>query len=907
MHFGTISCRARSLSKIFVAPPMSEIRLNSSLFTERTKALSEKLSRPLLILLGKAADSQDFTMNSALFHYLLGYEFPETILVLQNPPLVITSPKKALILRQISPIQVVVRNKDDSNFKEILSKLTDEYFVVDPSNARGPFCETVLSTIKHTDASIEVRKLISLKDPSELSILRRSASAANYLLIKGINLIRDDEFSKEGLESFMNDHIQDVDNDYIEYSFNPEYSFDPTRESNHFRLGLRYRGYCSEIARPFLTDLASYYDIQAYALEIIQPGKDSSLVLKDIRQYIQKCGYPHYIKIYTIGLLSFEIDFEEGFELERSICFVINIDDKFANTFILESVPLQITRKDRNEDYSKRQMRFRNKTNDVNLQNEIKEHQRILLEELLEERISYHKRNMLDNPANAVEISKIAKYERDASVPRSDKITFDWDKMYVILPVLSYSVPFHISTIKNVSMSGSGPGTYLRINFKQSKDISDLGAINLAKNEYVYANKEFEEECEFDENEPCSPKTEFSESRIDLAGKYDFDTTLKSINIKTAVAEEMVMKINEMRKEYAKPTMNLKSQEELKELNKKVALIDLYSRMDSKSTNKKVLATLELHANGLKYNNVVILFSNIKNVFFVEGTSETRTLLHFNLKEFINVGGKPTLNIQFFRQYNIGFHDTNRREDDRLEMVRLQEEEAELCHINDEFSEFITHFERATSQSIQMAEYSPGLSVQIPEYAFLGVHSKEAVRVGVSRDCLVAIEEQPFFILNLDEVEVVNFERITFMTKTFDCVFVFRDKKRPVTALSSIEMTRLPFVKELLDSHNIIFMETKVNINWNNLMQTILKDPLSFYENGGWSELLRADDDDEESGTTEEDDESYETEDSTVSSTTIDEEEDESVDDSVSETDSDLTSDSDESSEEKTRRKRKKK
>jgi nucleosome binding factor SPN SPT16 subunit len=148
--------------------------------------------------------------------------------------------------------------------------------------------------------------------------------------------------------------------------------------------------------------------------------------------------------------------------------------------------------------------------------------------------------------------------------------------------------------------------------------------------------------------------------------------------------------------------------------------------------------------------------------------------------------------------------------------------------------------------------------------------------------------EQPYLVVNFDEVEVVNFERVTFMTKMFDCVFIFKNKAKPVTTISSIETAKLPFIKELLDSHNIVFLETKVSINWNNLMSTIMKDPLAFYESGGWCELLREDDVDE----------------SEEASSNISTETDDTVD---SETESDVEDESSEDEEESSEIKKKKK
>lgn len=825
---------------------MAEIQLNGKQFADRCRRIFEVLNRPLMAILGKTADVQEFNVNSALFHYLLSYEFPETILIIKEVPIAITSPKKALILQQIEGLEVLVKNKDDSNLDEILSTLRDTYGIVDHANMKGEFCETVLSKVAHEDVTSEVVGVLSVKESAELEHMSRCGTVANYLLQKGIDLIRDMNFSKEQLESYMNDPIRGVDPNYIEYSLDPEESL------NHLRLGIRYRGYCTEIARRFLTDLSEEYDIQRYALSVVRPGERAPSVLAQVRDYCATQGYGHAVRMYTLGLLAEERSFEEDFELRRNMCFCLNISGEFCNTFVLDSPPTFITRKDCKEDYSDTRMRFRNKSGDVALITKIKEHQKELLDALIEDQARHYKNQSVGAAEEQDEEDKVMRYARESDVPRSKDVFLDWENMYVLVPVLSYSVPFHISTIKNVSMVGANDWPRLRLNFKESKEL--LG------------------------------------SEEDADGQK-FDSTIRSISVKAGNCEELLAQINEMKKEFNKPKVCTKEQGVLREKFKKYALTDLYMRTDNKMNSKKVLGNLELHENGFRYNDVVVLFSNIKNIFYSAGDFENRALLHLNLKEPIMLS-KMTQNVQFFRKFAFVYHDTNKREDERIDFIQQQEEEAEISRINTEFAFFVEQIEHETK-----------LKVQTPDKGFLGVHSKEAVHVSVTNECLVSIAEHPFFVLNFDEVEIVNFERVTFVTKTFDCVFVFRDKKRPVVTISSIETTRLGFLKELLDSHNIVFMETKVNINWAHLIPTIMEDPLSFYESGGWTELLREEEEEESEATggTSTSETTATTVETTTTSDDISSSEDHSDDD---ESDSCMESDSESSSEDRRRTKK---
>ncbi|KAI5176142.1 hypothetical protein PAEPH01_2241 [Pancytospora epiphaga] len=782
---------------------MAELRLNSDQFNRRAKILCNKLEKPLLVILGKASDVQEFNLNSALFHFLLGYEFPETILVIQEEPIAIVSAKKALILQQIKDLNIVIKNKDDSNMNDILASLTAEYGLVDVKNIKGDFCSAVLGRISHVDVTQNVKNILAIKDSFELDYIRKSGIVANYLLQKGIELIRDMSFTKDRLEEYMNDTIRGIDNSVIEYSFDPEDS------SNHLRVGVRYRGYCSEIARSFLMDASDSYAVQDYFLSIARPGVGSKDIIDKVRTFCNDKNYNLKVDAYNIGLMEREENFETDFVLQRGMVFCLNVSGELCNTFVLEDTLVFITKKDSALDYSEARMRVRNKGNDTAVVAKIKEHQKELLEKLIEEQVEYYKSHADNSEAVENEVKVVSCYDKDSAVPRSNTLFLDWDNNYVLIPILSYSVPFHISSIKNVSAAADG--SRLRINFKESKEIQAISeAAPETRNNVEDAHEQHKD------------------------GGSNFNSLLKSITVRVSNCEEMMMRINEMKKDFNKPKLNLKEQGALKEKYKKYALTDLYMRTDNRTNVKKVMANLELHENGFKYSGISVLFSSIKNIFYELGDAESRAIIHFNLKQPISVQGKPTKNIQFFRKFGFTYYDTNKREDERLEYIQQEEDAKEINQINSEFSFFVERIEQETP-----------LRVQFPEKGFLGVHSKEAVHFSVTSECLVSVVEQPFFVLSFDEVEIVNFERVTVVTKTFDCVFVFKDKRVPTVAINAVEISRIGFLKELMDSHNIVFMETKVNINWQNLLGTIMQDPVGFYESGAWAELLRDDEDDE--------------------------------------------------------------
>lgn len=57
---------------------------------------------------------------------------------------------------------------------------------------------------------------------------------------------------------------------------------------------------------------------------------------------------------------------------------------------------------------------------------------------------------------------------------------------------------------------------------------------------------------------------------------------------------------------------------------------------------------------------------------------------------------------------------------------------------------------------------------------------------------------KPPFVVTLDEVELVHFERVTSATNTFDMVIVFKDYRRKVQQIGQIPAHSLDGIKDWL-------------------------------------------------------------------------------------------------------------
>jgi nucleosome binding factor SPN SPT16 subunit len=154
---------------------------------------------------------------------------------------------------------------------------------------------------------------------------------------------------------------------------------------------------------------------------------------------------------------------------------------------------------------------------------------------------------------------------------------------------------------------------------------------------------------------------------------------------------------------------------------------------------------------------------------------------------------------------------------------------------------------------------------------FTGNPHKEMVTIMPTLNCLVNLTETPFFVVDLDEVDHVHFERVTYMSKAFDMVLVNKDFNKMPWRIDMIPNEDKDAVQEWLTDMEITYTEGPMNLNWKQIMATI-KDDDRFYmdteedevteKEAGW-EFLRmyGKEDDEDDGIEEDDSEFSEAQD----------------------------------------------
>lgn len=120
---------------------------------------------------------------------------------------------------------------------------------------------------------------------------------------------------------------------------------------------------------------------------------------------------------------------------------------------------------------------------------------------------------------------------------------------------------------------------------------------------------------------------------------------------------------------------------------------------------------------------------------------------------------------------------------------------------------------------------------------FMGVPFRETVLLQPTTGSLVNLTSWPPFVISLEELELVHFERVQFQLKNFDMGFIFKNYTKKVILVGSIPMNMLDHVKDWLNSVDIKYTEGVQSLNWTKIMKTILDDPEAFFEDGGWNFL----------------------------------------------------------------------
>lgn len=379
-------------------------------------------------------------------------------------------------------------------------------------------------------------------------------------------------------------------------------------------------------------------------------------------------------------------------------------------------------------------------------------------------------------------------------------------------------VPFHISTIKNISQSIEGDYTYLRINFFHP------GA-TMGRNEggmYPQTDAIFVKEVTYRSINTHEPgQVSAPSSNLNTAFRLIKEVQKR---FKTREAEE-----REKEDLVKQDTLVLSTNKGNPKLK------DLYIRPNI--VTKRMTGALEAHINGFRYTSVRgdkvdILYNNIQSAFFQPCDGEMIILLHFHLKHAIMFGKKKHLDVQFYTEVGEITTDLGKHQHmhDRDDLAAEQAERELRQKLKTAFKSFCEKVESMTKQLVEF-------DTPFKELGFPGAPFRSTVLLQPTSGSLVNLTEWPPFVITLEDVELVHFERVQFHLRNFDMIFVFKSYNQKIAMVNAIPMNMCDHVKEWLNSCDIRYSEGIQSLNWTKIMKTITDDPEGFFESGGWTFL----------------------------------------------------------------------
>ncbi|MBA0859974.1 hypothetical protein Goshw_012680 [Gossypium schwendimanii] len=905
-----------------------------------------------------------YLKSSALNVWLLGYEFPETIIVFTKKQIhFLCSQKKVSLLEVVKKsakeavgadvvMHVKAKSDDgiasmDSIFRSIRVQYkgnendAPNFGYIAREAPEGKLLETWAEQLKSagfqlSDVTNGLSDLFAVKDKEEVMNVKKAAylsyNVMNNIVVPRLESVIDEEkkithatLMDETEKAIVNPQLAKVKlkPENVDICYPPifqsggEFDLRPSAASNEENLyydsasvilcavGARYNSYCSNIARTFLID-ATPLQSKAYevllkaheaAIGMLKPGRKCSAAYQAALSIVEKEA-PDWIPNLTksagtgIGLEFRESGLNLNGKNDRLVKagMVFNVSVGFQNlqceskkpkssvfsllladTVIVGEQNTEVVTgkcskavKDVaysfNEDEEEEEKSVKAEANgfesfmsktvlrsdnhEISKEELRRQHQAELARQKNEETA----RRLAGGPGNgdnrsvAKSSTDLIAYKNvnDLPPPRDFMIQIDQKNEAVLLPIYGSMVPFHVATIRTVSsQQDTNRNCFIRIIFNVPGTPFSPHDLNSSKNQGVIYLKE----VSFRSKDPR--------------------------HISEVVQQIKTLRRQVVARESEKAERaTLVTQEKLQLAGnrfKPIRLSDLWIRPVFGGRGRKIPGTLEAHVNGFRYSTtraderVDIMYGNIKHAFFQPAEKEMITLVHFHLHNHIMVGNKKTKDVQFYVEVmdvvqTLGGGKRSAYDPDEIE--EEQRERDRKNKINMDFQSFVNRVNDLWGQP-QFNGLDLEFDQPLRELGFHGVPYKASAFIVPTSSCLVELVETPFLVVTLSEIEIVNLERVGLGQKNFDMTIVFKDFKKDVLRIDSIPSTSLDGIKEWLDTTDIKYYESRLNLNWRQILKTITDDPQSFIANGGW-EFLNLEASDSDSEQSEESDQGYE-------------------------------------------------
>ncbi|GAA5845081.1 hypothetical protein JCM5353_007425 [Sporobolomyces roseus] len=335
---------------------VSDVVISASTFHRRASRLFDQWQKNdpdaaplgeidyLLIVAGNSDEENPYRKGSAVQTYLLGYEFPSTLMLLGKGKIYfVVSASKAKLLQPITSssgsdkveVEILTRSKDEAENKKQFEKIIEiigngnKVGTLPKDKMTGKFVQEwqkVLAgaeaDLKEVDVALGVSTLLAVKDSEELQNERNASVMTNKLMSHFSDAMSKyiDEGKKvthEQLGEEIEQKLEDTkfwrklnlgdgfETGYGDWCYSPiiqsggNYDLKSSAQTDDARLkagvilcslGIRYKSYCSNVGRTFMIDPDAQQeknylfvvDLQKYALGELKDG----VVAKDLYQKV---------------------------------------------------------------------------------------------------------------------------------------------------------------------------------------------------------------------------------------------------------------------------------------------------------------------------------------------------------------------------------------------------------------------------------------------------------------------------------------------------------------------------------------------------------------------------------------------------------------------------------------------
>ncbi|KAI8958495.1 SPT16-domain-containing protein [Daldinia sp. FL1419] len=950
---------------------MADIKIDGKLFQERINHFinawkADKRAgdtvfggvSSIVIMMGKVEENPEFQKNNAMHFWLLGYEFPTTLMLITTDTLyIVTTAKKAKHLEQLKggrfPIEVLVRGKDAAANEKQFIKIADtinsagkKVGVLTKDRSNGPFVDEWKKIFgdKCKDAEeVDISSALStaafsVKDETELRSMRAASKACVALMtpffLDQMSDVLDQE--KKVKHSALADKVDrklddekwwktvelpnkqrlpsDFDPASLDWYLGPavqsggkydlKLQAEPTGDNLHpgviiAGMGLRYKSYCSSIARTYLVDpnktqentYKFLYSVHNLVLKEIKDGVVAKDVYNKALSYI-KSKKPelekHFLKNVGAGIgieskdPTLVISAKNARTLKDGMTLCITTGftdvenpapkDKLSKTYSLvltdtirvtNSDPVVFTgdaptdldatsfffKDDEEMQPTPKKEKKDSRVGAVATKNitstRLRSERTTQVDEDQEKRRREHQKelSLKKQKEGLRRFAESTGGQDGAEVKKFKK--FESYKRDNQMPLKVKNLEILVDQ-KNHTLVLPVMGRPVPFHIHTIKNVSKND-----EGEWSYLRINF-----LSPGQGVGRKDD--QPFEDASAQFVRSLTFRSRDGDRY--EEITAQISAMKKEATKKEQEKKDMEDVVEQDK---LIEIRNRRPPVMDNvfirpamegKRVPGKVEIHQNGIRYQSplnpqqrVDVLFSNIRHLFFQPCAHELIVIIHLHLKDPIIIGNKKkTKDVQFYREAtDIQFDETGNRKrkyrhGDEDEFEQEQEDRRHRAELDRQFKSF--------ADKIAEAGKNEGVEVDMPlrELGFNGVPFRSNVTIQPTTDCLIQITEPPFLVITLDDIEIAHLERVQFGLKNFDLVFVFKDFTRPPVHINTIPVESLEEVKEWLDSSDIAFSEGPLNLNWPTIMKTVTADTHQFFVDGGWSFLQNESDDEDD-------------------------------------------------------------